>query len=379
MGPFCGHGFITTDGVTWQKARALLRPSFSKSNISGLSAYKVAVEQFLRYIPDNGCTTVDLQPLRANLVGFALQMRYQKEEILIKFDLETTLKFLIGMSPNTSSEDERKTATNFIKAFNASMIGTGLSFLIGPFKLLIPKSLTTVAHKQVYDYINAFINKALEKTQKKPTIQEISHLLMQKSLLEGLAKQTDDRIEIRQNIIQGMMAAQGTTYVLISNSLFLLSRNPDLYERLRDEVQYLDLEGSSQLFDLLRDHVFFQNILRECNSSPIPRIPNHEPHCSARYNTPREEAAKTENLQSSHLKVQRSTQTNILSIVTRKSSEARLNLSIQIDGIPQFQTDFVGIYVIWWRTTGLCWSTKSAGRGGVHGGEDGTGVGVGEM
>lgn len=61
-----------------------------------------------------------------------------------------------------------------------------------------------------------------------------------------------------------MMAEQGTTYVLISNTLFLLSRNPDLYKRLRDEVQYLDLEASSQLFDILRDHVFLQNILREC-------------------------------------------------------------------------------------------------------------------
>ncbi|TGO70696.1 hypothetical protein BELL_0682g00030 [Botrytis elliptica] len=246
MGPFCGRGFITTDGDTWQKARALLRPTFSKSNISDLSAYKGAVEQFLRNIPDDGCTTVDLQPLLANLY------------------LETSLKFLIGISPDTSNEGERKKATGFIKAFNASMIGMGLSFMIGPFKFLIPKSLTTIAHKQVYEYIDVLVDNALEKTREELTYKDNSNVPMQKSLLEGLAKQTDDRIEIRQNIIQGMMAAQGTTYVLISNTLFLLSRNPDLYERLRDEVRDVDLEVSSQLFDVLRDHVFLQNILREC-------------------------------------------------------------------------------------------------------------------
>lgn len=172
----------------------------------------------------------------------------------------------MGISPNTSDEDERKKATDFIKAFNASMIGMGFSFMIGPFKFLVPKSLTTVAHKQVYDYIDVFVNKALGKTREETTMRTNPHLPMQKILLEGLAKQTDDRIEIRQNIIQGMIAAQGTTYVLISNTLFLLSLNPELYQRLRDEVEYLDLEASSQLFGSLRDHVFLQNILRECKS-----------------------------------------------------------------------------------------------------------------
>ncbi|KAI9643327.1 hypothetical protein NHQ30_007946 [Ciborinia camelliae] len=243
MGPFCGRGFITTDGETWQKARALLRPTFSKSNISDLNPYKVAVEQFLRSIPNDGRTTVDLQPLLSNLY------------------LETSLKFLIGISPNTSDEEERKKAADFIKAFNASMIGMGLSFMIGPFKFLVPKSLTSVAHRQVYDYIDLFIDKALKKTREEPANLQTP---MQKSLLEGLAKQTDDRIEIRQNVIQGMLAAQGTTYVLISNTLFLLSRSPNHYKRLREEVQYLDLDASPRLFDRLRDQDFLHNILREC-------------------------------------------------------------------------------------------------------------------
>lgn len=76
MGPFCGRVFITTYGETWQKARALLRPTFSKSSISDLSSYKVAVEQFLRNIPNDGRTTVDLQPLLANLASVAVQKIY---------------------------------------------------------------------------------------------------------------------------------------------------------------------------------------------------------------------------------------------------------------------------------------------------------------
>lgn len=77
------------------------------------------------------------------------------------------------------------------------MIGMGLSFLMGPFKFLIPKSLTTGAHKQVYDYIDVLIDKALEKTREEPNYKNNTNVPLQKSLLEGLAKQTDDRIEIR--------------------------------------------------------------------------------------------------------------------------------------------------------------------------------------
>ena len=83
-----------------------------------------------------------------------------------------------------------------------------------------------------------------------------------RSLLDGLAEQTSDRIEIRNQIIQGMMAAQDTTVVLLSNTFFLLSRSPAIWERLRNETasvgsRPLTLEDTKN-FRLLR------NILYEC-------------------------------------------------------------------------------------------------------------------
>lgn len=35
--PFCGRGFITTDGAAWEHSRSLLKPSFKKSKIADLS------------------------------------------------------------------------------------------------------------------------------------------------------------------------------------------------------------------------------------------------------------------------------------------------------------------------------------------------------
>ena len=59
---FCGQGFLTTDGSIWQHSRKMLKPSFSKTNISDLSFLAHEVEKLITKIPGDG-STVDLQPL----------------------------------------------------------------------------------------------------------------------------------------------------------------------------------------------------------------------------------------------------------------------------------------------------------------------------
>lgn len=68
MKPFCGLGFITTDGPLWKHSRALLRPTFNKANISDLAPFGTSLELFLKQIPIDG-STVDLQPLLNTMVS----------------------------------------------------------------------------------------------------------------------------------------------------------------------------------------------------------------------------------------------------------------------------------------------------------------------
>lgn len=67
MEPFCGRGFITTDGAIWEHSRALMKPTFYKSNISDLSFFETSTDCFLSKIPKDG-STIDLQPLLYTLV-----------------------------------------------------------------------------------------------------------------------------------------------------------------------------------------------------------------------------------------------------------------------------------------------------------------------
>ncbi len=67
--PFCGRGFITTDGAAWEHSRALLKPGFNRANIvAGLEGLGEALEKMMNKIPSDG-GTVDLQALFFDLVS----------------------------------------------------------------------------------------------------------------------------------------------------------------------------------------------------------------------------------------------------------------------------------------------------------------------
>ncbi|KAF7856901.1 hypothetical protein EAF04_009662 [Stromatinia cepivora] len=169
------------------------------------------------------------------------------------------MRFILGITPKPSTNEGPNEVAAFLKAFQKSFIGMGLSFMLGPLQFLIPKSLKYDAYKEVQAYLDSLIDTGINAEESALNAQESNS----KSLLRGLVKETDDRIEIRDNALQGMMAVQDTTPVLLSNTLFLLSRNPKVYDRLRDEVQSLDLESSPHLYDRLRDLRFLHNIINE--------------------------------------------------------------------------------------------------------------------
>lgn len=104
---------------------------------------------------------------------------------------------------------------------------------------------------------------------------------------------------MRSQVLQGMMAAQETTAVLISNTMFLLARHTEYWGQLRKEV----LERGESLFalDNLSNFEFLQRIITECklkvvcrseskmliriSSSLVPYLRNYESHCLPRYDS----------------------------------------------------------------------------------------------
>jgi cytochrome P450 len=57
--------------------------------------------------------------------------------------------------------------------------------------------------------------------------------------LNELAKETDNREELRDQILNVLLAGRDTTASLLSNMFFELARHPEIYAKLREEVSGL--------------------------------------------------------------------------------------------------------------------------------------------
>lgn len=66
--PFLDRGIFTEDGDFWRHSRALIKPTFSKTEIADLLNFEKYVVRFLNLIPKDG-STFDLLPLVKRLVS----------------------------------------------------------------------------------------------------------------------------------------------------------------------------------------------------------------------------------------------------------------------------------------------------------------------
>jgi len=241
---FCGRGFLTTDGTMWQHSRKLLKPTFSRANLLDLTPLVAEVDQFLQDVPGDG-STIDLQPM------------------LFKIFLNTSLRFLLGGNPTNGMEEAPISSETFINAFHDALFGTGLRVMLGRAGFLAPKAQYLNGCKVAHEFLDFYVNQALVEKLPSSSQSELPEpgKIGQRSMIQGLAAQTDDRHYIRSQILQGMMAAQETTSALLGNTLFLLSRHPSNWQQIRSEALQ---KGQSLLtFDALSASKPIQNVLLE--------------------------------------------------------------------------------------------------------------------
>ena len=271
MRTLCGRGFLTTDGSTWQHSRRLLKPTFSKANVIDFPTLSSAVHELLSRLPDNGAV-VDLQPLLDNLVGqIVVRSLINRTDIVTSQFMHTSIRFLTGLSTLSDDDDGILEGSfdvkTFMKAFHDGLFGTGLRIILGRLMFLAPKAKWLASCGKAHRFIEFHIDRALARKHAS-TLEGRSQggatNAKSQSMLEGLAEQTSDKVEIRTQIIQGMMASQETTSVLVSNSLFLLSRHTSIWEQLQDDISSTGQELLT--YESLSASKLIHNILFECKS-----------------------------------------------------------------------------------------------------------------
>jgi cytochrome P450 len=248
--PVLGHGIFDTDGKAWERSRALIRPNFTRHQVADLDTFETHVSHLINTVPKDGAT-VDLQDL-----FFSLTM-------------DSATEFLFGQSTNILAPGlETKKAQEFVKAFVYVTHAMAGEFQSGGLSRWIPdkkwRDGVKVIHKFADDIVAETLrlhnNNDLEKhgSLSSPTsgVKKERYVF-----LHQLVKQTQDPYTLRSELLNVLLAGRDTTAGLLSNTWHVLARRPDIWAKLRVEVDALG--GEKPDYTQIKDMRYLRYVLNE--------------------------------------------------------------------------------------------------------------------
>ena len=245
--PFLGQGALTTDGTQWEHSRALLRPSFSRSQVGDLAMFDKHVTNLIRCIPCDG-STIDLASLFFRLTA----------------DMITD--YMFGESINSLVKSESFPDHFFVKAFHDAQVGCAERWYRGKFANFLPHTKFYRSVKKIHNFIDQHIERALghhtPSSIKETRIKTLDEKDERYVLLHELGKITDDRQLLRGELLTIFIAGRDTTAGLLTDLFFILARKPDVWRQLRTEITS-ELKGEKPTFDQLNRMVYLRYCLNE--------------------------------------------------------------------------------------------------------------------
>ena len=236
FGPFVGKGIMTTDGAFWEHSRTLMKPTFSRFQVANLSAYSIHVDRLINLIP-NG-SEVDLQTLFARLA------------------LDSSTELLFGQSTACLAPTTTIDAKNFLEAYNYGQAGVGKRMQLPQWNFLTRDERFWSSCAVAREFVEKHVEKAL-RSRGVSNDDKDSKLI----LAHEIAKQTDDRDDIRNQLLNVFLPAHDATAVALTNVFFHLARNPEVYAELRQEV--LTADETEWTFEGLKGLKYLQNVMNE--------------------------------------------------------------------------------------------------------------------
>jgi cytochrome P450 monooxygenase len=76
-----------------------------------------------------------------------------------------------------------------------------------------------------------------------------------------MAKQTQDKLDLRSQILTVFMPGRDSTAHALANVLHVLARKPEVYSKLREEV--LQYQNEELTFEVLKSMKYMQWVLNE--------------------------------------------------------------------------------------------------------------------
>lgn len=245
--PLLGDGIFNSDGEKWANSRHLLRPNFARDQIADLEAFDRHFKLMLKKIPRDG-STVDLQNL------------------FFQLTIDSATEFLFNHSTNSlrmSEDDTNNEDAIFARAFQFAQDDVITRLRWNIFNFLRPNKEGEDALKICHAYVDKFVDQAVQEHQAEKAAGKVGE--DRYVFIKELVKQTNDKVRIRSELINILLAGRDTTASLLSNMFFQIALRPDIWAKLREEVA--PLEGRLPTYEELRNMKYLKWCLNECKFS----------------------------------------------------------------------------------------------------------------
>ncbi|KAL8721462.1 MAG: hypothetical protein Q9225_001874 [Loekoesia sp. 1 TL-2023] len=239
-----GDGIFTTDGAAWQHSRDLLRPNFARAQIADLATLEKHVDHLIKAIPRDG-STVNLQKLFSRLT------------------VDSATEFLFGESTNCLTPGASTGYTNeLVSAFDRSQDAAGQAVRSIPIMAkLIPDPGIRRDIKYVHNFVDHYVRLGLEWQKKHDVEKSASKDGERYVFLHELVKAIQDPVRIRSELLNILLAGRDTTASLLGNVWFMLAKRPDIWAKLRREVDELGREHPT--FERIKNMKYLRYVLNE--------------------------------------------------------------------------------------------------------------------
>ncbi|KAI0998734.1 Cytochrome P450 monooxygenase [Podosphaera aphanis] len=239
---FLGEGIFTTDGAHWERSRALVRPNLTRAHVSQLENLEFYVRKLFAKIPDDG-SVVDLQPL------------------FFQLTLDSSTKLLFGESVNSLTSEKGSEQYRFCQAFDLAQSRMLNRHRLGKFVHLFYDPEFNDACKEVHLFVDKIVSEAI-KSSKLWSADEKSPYSGRYIFLMELIKSTQDPQKLRNELLNILLASRDTTASLLSNTLHVLARRPDIWQKLKQEVDAI-FHGVTPDYERLRNLPYLKSVLNE--------------------------------------------------------------------------------------------------------------------
>lgn len=234
-----GNGIFTQSSTEWKHSRDLMRPQFTRDQVSDLDLEERHVQNMMSALDaklNKGAEwtqVVDLQD-----IFFRLTLD-SATEFLLGESADSQLQHIPGYGRKRNSADALHTF-DFARAFDRGQWGLSQRARMGPLYWAWSSSDFRQCVRQCNNFMDHYVRLALNKQARgNDTDKEKNGGSGGKPryvFLDALAQATRDPIELRSQLMHILLAGRDTTASTLGYLFLLLARDPSRYQTLRKAI-----------------------------------------------------------------------------------------------------------------------------------------------